>query len=318
MAVLPVARPVNRMRAFGQTGSQLTEPPQRRHRAGSRTRSPRPGRARTRPHATEPRDLWVSGSSTTVRPWAQVERARSGAHTRTRRQAVLGSLAVGCLVPMRARSRRSAMPPTASPTGPRATTTTASGAAPRQPRARCATIPAAMIAFLEEAATRPRFDDYQSRGALAVVGGGDARCRARLDPAARASSRRPTPSREGPMRCRRCSVLCSDASRLPTTSAARAQAPAPPLAQRGALVLAHRRCAPRGGRASAGAAYASAQQRVIDLQRRAFECAEAGNAVRAGIRVRRRGGARTRGRAMGSAARAGGARRRSGGLRTKG
>jgi len=265
--------------AFGQTGSQLTEPPQAPPSRWQQDKEALDQAMRARAlTANEPRDLWVSGQLETGDPWAQVS-ALAQARTRVPGDKLfLGSLAVACLVPMQP------LAPECDATDRLADWATRDDDNGVQVlllanRARLRNNPAAMIAFLEEAATRPRFDDYQGRGALlwweavrAVPG--------TVDPAARAELAASYALARRPYALSQMQLLCSDASRLPDNVRSACASAGAALAQRGAnwsLRIAGARLAERT--VAPGAAYATAQQRVIDLQRRAFECAEAGNAV---------------------------------------
>ena len=117
--------------------------------------------------SSEPRDLWIAGQLDTVDPWAQVT-ALAQARTRVPDEKLfLASLAMACLAPLQP------LPPECDATDRLAdwATRDADNGVPSlllADRARRRNNTASMVAFLEEAATRPRFDDYQSRGALIV------------------------------------------------------------------------------------------------------------------------------------------------------
>jgi hypothetical protein len=87
--------------AFGQTGSQLTEPPPAPPSRWQQDKEALDQAVRARAlSASEPRDLWVSGQLETSDPWARVG-ALAQARTRVPGDKLyLGSLAMACLVPM--------------------------------------------------------------------------------------------------------------------------------------------------------------------------------------------------------------------------
>ena len=113
----------------------------------------------------------------------------------------------------------------------------------------------AMVAFLEEAATRPRFDDYESRGALilweavrALPGTVDPAARAELAAALRRGARH----RRGRARCSRCAAM--RASVADNIRAACAAAGNGGGAAGVDVVAAHRGRTPRRASADAGRA----------------------------------------------------------------
>ena len=196
----------------------------------------------------------------------------------------LASLAIACLAPLQP------LPPECDATDRLAdwATRDADNGVPSlllADRARQRNNAASMVAFLEEAATRPRFDDYQNRGALLVW---DA---VRAVPGQRRSGR-PRGARRGYGAGRvlyavrgRCKLLCRDAAQLADNIRAACASAGTAAAQRAAtwsLRIGRRaaRGTQRNRRRTGGA-----PQQLIDVQRRAYECAEAGNADRAGARV---------------------------------
>ena len=137
----------------------------------------------------------------------------------------------------------------------------------------------AVVAFLEEAALRPRFDDYSNRGTLllweevrALPGSTEPAARAELAAAYGAAQ----PSSTG----RAMQALCRDAAKATEGMRSACTAAGTAAAQRAAtwsLRAAGARMAERN--AEAGAAQTAAAQLLSDIQHRAFECAEAGNPV---------------------------------------
>ncbi len=231
--------------------------------------------------ASTPRELWIEGTLDDADPWARV-RAFSEARNRVPDEKLfLASLAMACLAPLQP-----------LPDACDATDRLADWAI-RDPdnglpallladRARQRNNVASMVAHLEDAATRPRFDDYSNRAAVLLWDAvrdvpGD------VDPAARAELaasyglvRSPYPARQLASLCR---GLDRDADNLRKACSAAGNA----LAQRAAtwsLRIAGARLAERS---SDAATLAAAQQQVSAVQRRAFECAEAGNGIATGL-----------------------------------
>ena len=150
----------------GQTGNRITEPssspPSRWQQDKEQLDSALRARALT---VTDPRGLWVAGQLDSGDPAGRVT-----AYTQARTQApaemvYLTSLALACLEPVR--------PPwpecdATDRLADWATRDVGNGVPMLllADRARVRNNPTAMAAFLEEASTRPRFDDYRSRGAL--------------------------------------------------------------------------------------------------------------------------------------------------------
>lgn len=231
--------------------------------------------------ASTPRDLWIEGTLDDADPWA---RARAFAEARNRvpnEKLFLASLAMACLAPLQP-----------LPEACDATDRLADWAI-RDPdnglpallladRARQRGNVASMVAHLEDAATRPRFDDYSDRAAVLlweavrdVPGSADPAARAELA-ASYGLVRSPYPARQLASLCR---GLDRDADQVRKACSAAGNA----LAQRGvtwSLRIAGARIAERSADA---ATLVAAQQQVSAVQRRAFDCAEAGNAIAAGL-----------------------------------
>jgi hypothetical protein len=141
----------------------------------------------------------------------------------------------------------------------------------------------ALIAYLEEAASRPRFDDYWARGGLfiwdevrALPGTDDAAARVEL--AATYALARPTYG-TGSLQ-----ALCRDPARFGESAREACAAAGNALAQRGSTWVLRG----AGARiAERNAATPEAQQRAAaqraDVQRRAYECAQRGDPVAAGL-----------------------------------
>ena len=205
---------------------------------------------------------------------------RAGARSGARREAV-PRLARDRVPRSRcSRCRPSATRPTASPTGRRATPTTACPSLLLADRARQRNNTASMVAFLEEAATRPRFDDYTEPRRAASCGIRCAHSPGSVDPAARAEAaaalRRRRTRRRFRRSCRRCAAMprsVADNIRAACANAGDARS-----AARVDVVVAHRGREARGTRAGAERRSSSSS----DVQRRAYECARGRQSDRAG------------------------------------
>lgn len=228
--------------------------------------------------STEPREMWVAGQLDTTDPWAQVAvlaRARSQVPGE---KVFIASLASACLAPLQP------LPAECDATDRLADWATRDddNGVPMlllADRARRRNNAAAMVAFLEEAAKRPRFDDYQNRGTLILletlreVPGA-------VDPAARALLAANYGAGRASYAAGQMQSLCRDAQKLADEIRSACAAAGNAAAQRAStwsLRVAGARLAERS--AAPGAAYDRAQRQLADVQRRAFECAEAGNAI---------------------------------------
>lgn len=137
----------------------------------------------------------------------------------------------------------------------------------------------AMIAYLEEAAARPRFDDYWSRAGLfiweevrALPGADEAAARVEL--VATYALARPAYGTAS------LQALCRDAARFGDAARAACAAAGNALAQRGStwsLRTAGARIAERN--APTPEAQGLARTQLADVQRRAYDCAQSGNPV---------------------------------------
>jgi len=232
--------------------------------------------------STEPREMWVAGQLDSTDPWAQVAvlaRARTQAPGE---KVFIASLAIACLAPLQP------LPDECDATDRLAdwATRDEDNGVPAlllADRARRRNNAAAMVAYLEEVATLPRFDDYRNRAALilwealrAVPGA--------ADPAARAELAASYAAARAPYAAGQMQSLCRDAQKFADEVRRACAAAGNAVAQRAStwsLRVAGARLAERS--AAPGAAYDSAQRQLADVQRRAFECAEAGNAIAQGL-----------------------------------
>lgn len=232
--------------------------------------------------ASTPRERWIEGTLDGGDPWAQAQ-ALAEARVRVPNEKLfVASLAMACLAPLQP-----------LPAECDATDRLADWAL-RDPenglpallladRARQRGNTAAMVAHLEDAAGRPRFDDYSNRAAVLVweavrdVPG-------TVDPAARAElaasyglARVPYSSRAIASLCRGLDDKQGEGVRKACVDAGNA------LAQRGATWPLKSAGARMAERSSGASTLAAAQQQLSTVQRRAFECAEAGNAIATGL-----------------------------------
>ena len=263
-----------------QTGSRITEPsgtPASRWQA-ERDQLDLALRSRALT-AIDPRGLWVAGQLDAGDPVAQ-----SGAFAQARIQAptekiFLASLAVSCLAPVQP------LPAPCDATDRLAdwATRDVDNGVPTlllADRARQRNNATAMGEYLEDAAQRPRFDDYASRGALlfweavrALPG--------TAEPAARAELAAAYGALRESYVAQQMQYLCRDAKLAEAIRAACHKA-GNTVAQRGAtwaLRIAGARLAERS--AGEGPAQAAARQQLADVTRRAFECGETGNPLAA-------------------------------------
>ena len=231
--------------------------------------------------ASTPRELWIEGTLADADPWAG---ARALAEARTRvpgEKLFLASLAMACLAPLQP-----------LPAECDATDRLADWAI-RDPdnglpvllladRARQRNNMASMLAHLEDAATKPRFDDYANRAtvllweAIRDVPG-------TTDPAARAELAASYGLLRVSYPTRQVTSLCRGLDKQAEGVRAACIAAGNALAQRGATWSLRSAGARLAERSSEGPALAAAQQQLSTVQRRAFECAEPGNAIAAGL-----------------------------------
>jgi len=227
--------------------------------------------------ASEPRDLWVAGQLDAGDPWAQAGALAQARMRAPGERVYLASLAIACLAPMKP------LPPDCDALDRLAdwATRDVDNGVPSlllADRARARNNLPAMVAYLEEAAARPAFDDYRNRAAMLlwtavrdVPGSADPAARAELA-AALAAARESYVV--GQMR-----NLCREGARLADNVRSACFAAGNAVAQRAAnwpLRIAGAQLAERSATASD---LAAAQQRASDINRRAFDCAEAGNAI---------------------------------------
>ena len=170
-----------------------------------------------------------------------------------------------------------------------------------------------MIAYLEEAATRPRFDDYWTRGGLfiweevrALPGGGDS---AKVELAATYGLARSAAATAA------LQNLCRDADRFGDAARAACTAAGNALAQRGATWTLRTAGARLAQRTAGPQAQADAAAQLAKVQQRAYECAQAGRCRGHRVERCRRRRACARRRAVGSAVAARGGSWRGGRLR---
>jgi len=227
--------------------------------------------------SSAPREIWIAAQLDALDPWQRVT-SLSEARTRAPDEKLfLASLAMACLTPLQP------LPPECDATdrlADWATRDTDNGVPSLllADRARRRNNTASMIAFLEEAAARPRFDDYENRGAL-VVWEIVRALPGTVDPAARAQAAAAFGATHGSQVPAVVQGLCRDAARVADeirAACARAGDAAAQRASTWSLRVAGARLAER-------AQAQGAQAQLADVQRRAYECSEAGNSVVRGL-----------------------------------
>jgi hypothetical protein len=267
---------------FAQTGNRMSdatsEPPSRWAQDKESLDQALRAKALT---ASEPRDLWLAGQLDTVDPWAAANVLAQARSREPGEMIYVASLANACLATLRP------LPAECDAVDRLADWAIRDGdnGVPvllLAHRARLRNNAAAMLAFLEEAATRPRFDDYRNRAtvlyweALRALPGN-------VDPAARAELAATLGGARESLVVQQMQTLCRDPkigadirNACAAAGAAVAQRAATwPLRTAGAQ-LAERSALP-------GAPQDAAQQRLSDVQRKALECADAETAVRQGL-----------------------------------
>ena len=232
--------------------------------------------------ATTPRANWLAGALDPGDPAAQVARLAAARVAAPDDRLFLATLATACLAPVRPR------PPECDVVDRLAdwATRDVDNGVPSlllADRARQRNNAAATLAYLDEAAARPRFDDYWTRGALVIWE--DVRALpGPYDPAARALVAASYGLRWNAFTAGAIDGLCRDGQAPSDAILAACAAAGSALAQRAAtwsLRIAGARLAERS--AAPGPAQAAARQQLADVQRRAYDCAEGGNAIAAGL-----------------------------------
>jgi hypothetical protein len=228
--------------------------------------------------ATDPRGRWIAGALDAGDPAGQVVAFAQARQAAPSEKVYLASLAMACLVPMQP------LPDACDATDRLAdwATRDVENGVPSllmADRARRRNNAASLVAFLEEAAQRPRFDDYWNQGALliweavrALPGG--------ADPAAQAELVASYGAFREPFVVRQMQSLCRDAGSVADNVRIACHNAGNAVAQRAAtwaLRIAGARLAERS--ATPGAQLAAAQAQLADVQRRAYDCAESGNEV---------------------------------------
>lgn len=268
--------------AFAQAGGQPAEPAPPASRWAAQSAQMDDAMRAQWLVATGPRTNWIAGTLDAGDPAEQVARLAAARTATPDNRLFLASLATACLAPMRPR------PPECDATDRLAdwATRDADNGVPSlllADRARQRNNAAAMLAYLEEAARQPRFDDYWNRGALVIWEEVRALPGA-YDPAARALLAASYGALWNPSAVDAVDRLCRDGRAPGDAIRAACAAAGTAMAERAAtwsLRFAGARLADRS--AADGPAQAVARQRLADLQRRSFECAEGGNAIAAGF-----------------------------------
>jgi len=259
--------------AFAQNGSRITET------------TPQPSRWQQEVDAldqalraralvsNDPRELWIAAQLDAVDPWQRVTALAQARARAPEEKLFLASLAMACLAPLLP------LPPECDATDRLAdwATRDADNGVPSlllADRSRRRNNTASMVAFLEEAATRPRFDDYENRGALLVWDTVRA-LPGTVDPAARAQAAAAFGVTHISQVPATLQSLCRDAASVADNIRAACAGAGNAAAQRAStwsLRIAGAKLAER-------ARAPDAQRQLAGVQQRAFECAEAGNPV---------------------------------------
>lgn len=256
--------------AFAQSGNRITEqsaaPPSRWQQDQDTLDQALRSRVLV---ASDPRDQWIAGELETVDPWAQVA-AFAQARTRMPNEKLyVASLGMACVQPLQP------LPPDCDATDRLAdwAIRDSDNGVPvllLADRARRRNNPASMLAFLEEAAMRPRFEDYRDRGSLFIWEALRA-LPGNTDPAARAELAATYAARNS-YAVQQIENICRESQRLadPVRNACSAAGAA--AAQRATswpLRAAGARLAARTTTS------AQAQTQLADVQRRAYDCTQA-------------------------------------------
>lgn len=273
--------------AFAQSGSRITDtvaPPSRWQQDVDMLDQALRARSLV---SSEPRELWIAAQFDAVDPWQRVTALAQARARAPDEKLFLASLAMACLAPLQP------LPPECDATDRLAdwATRDADNGVPSlllADRARRRNNTASMVAFLEEAATRPRFDDYENRGAV-IVWDAMRALPGSVDPAARAQAAAAFGIAHTSQVPATLQSLCRDAARVADNVRAACAGAGNAAAQRASTWPLRIAGAQLAERAQAP----NAQQQLADVQRRAFECSEAGNSVAqalesadAGVRAR--------------------------------
>lgn len=265
--------------AQAQTGSRLSEPatapPSRWQAERDQLDSALRARALV---ATDARGLWIAGRLDAGDPVAQAAAFAQARIMAPDEKLFLASLATACLVPVQP------MPAPCDATDRLAdwATRDVDNGVPLlllADRARARNNVASMGEYLDAAAQSPRFDDYWNRSALLIWEAVRA-LPGSADPAARAELAASYGLLHESYAVRQVDSLCRNAERLANEVRAACHAAGVAVAQRAAnwsLRIAGARLSLRG--AAAGAEQEASRLRLSEVQRRAYECAEAGNVI---------------------------------------
>lgn len=226
--------------------------------------------------ANDPRSQWLAGQLGADDPVAQVASFAQARQAVPGDKLYLSSLAIACLAPVQP------LPDECQAIDRLAdwATRDLDNGVPSllmAERARRRNNTASEIAFLEEAAQRPRFDDYGSAAAVAIAEA--VRALPGGEPAAKAELTASYGLLREPYAVRQIAVLCRDPARNVDNVRAACHAAGNAVAQRAAtwsLRIAGARLAERS---ATPAELAKAQAQLAAVQRGALDCAEAGNAI---------------------------------------
>lgn len=268
--------------AFAQAPARITEPPVAATRWQSDIAQLDAALRARLLVAGDPRANWLAAKLDNGDPYDQVRRFAAARVAAPDNRLYLASLAVACLAPMQP------LPPECDQTDRLAdwATRDVDNGVPSlllANRARARNNTASMIAYLEEAARRPRFDDYWNQGALVIW----EEVRAmpeQADPAAKAGLAAAYGVTYEPYATGALQALCREGRKAADAVEAACAAAGNAVAQRAAnwsLRIAGAKLAERS--TPAGPARDAASRQLADVQRQAWDCAEIGNALAAGL-----------------------------------
>lgn len=230
--------------------------------------------------ANDPRSQWLAGQLGVDDPVTQVTAFAQARQAAPGDKLYLSSLAVACLAPVQPLPDECQAIDRLADWATRDTDNGVPSLLLAE-RARRRNNAASEIAFLEEAAQRPRFDDYGGAAAVAIW---DAvRALPGGDPAAKAELAASYGLLREPYAVRQIAGLCRDPARIADNVRAACHAAGNAVAQRAstwALRVAGARLAERS---ATGAELVQAKAQLADVQRRALDCAEAGNGIAAAL-----------------------------------
>lgn len=273
--VVAPAAPLAQVRTDAR-GTRITEPPSAPVSRWQAERDALDQAVRSRAStATTPRERWIDATWGDADPWARAEMLADARIRMPDEKVFMASLAIACLAPLQP-----------LPAACDATDRLADWALRDADngvltllladRARQRNNVTAMIAYLDEAVAKARFDDYADRAALLLweairdVPG-------TVDPAARVELAIDYGRAHVSYSARQIANLCRDPAALPDGGGAACRAAGDALAGRGATWALRGAGAQLAERSADPGTRAAARQQASTVQRRAYDCAESSN-----------------------------------------